>query len=76
VLDQPHVAAAIVGARYAAHLPEQLQVFEFELDAQDRGAIESLLSQCRGPAGDTYALERDRQGRHGRIMKYNLNKAH
>ena len=74
VLDQPHVAAAIVGARYAAHLPEHLQVFGFALDAQDRAAIEKLVSECPGPQGDTYALERDRTGRHGRIMKYNLNK--
>jgi aryl-alcohol dehydrogenase-like predicted oxidoreductase len=74
VLDQPHVAAAIVGARYAAHLPGQLQVFDFALDAADRAAIEKLMSECPGPQGDTYALERDRTGRHGRIMKYNLNK--
>lgn len=74
VLDQPHVAAAIVGARYAAHLPEHLQVFTFKLDAQDLADIDALLSKCPGPQGDTYALERDREGRHGRIMKYNLNK--
>lgn len=74
VLDQPHVAAAIVGARYASHLPGQLQVFDFMLDATDRAAIEKLMSECPGPQGDTYALERDRTGRHGRIMKYNLNK--
>jgi aryl-alcohol dehydrogenase-like predicted oxidoreductase len=74
VLDQPHVAAAIVGARYAAHLPEQLKVFDLRLEAQDLDAIEALLSQCGGPQGDTYALERDREGPHGRIMKYNLNK--
>ncbi len=74
VLDQPQVAAAIVGARYAAHLPELLQVFSFRLDAADRAAIERVLSACPGPRGDTYTLERDREGRHGRIMKYNLNK--
>jgi len=74
VLDQPGVAAAIVGARYAAHLHEQLQVFDFKLEAQDVDAIEALLAQSRGPQGDTYALERDREGPHGRIMKYNLNK--
>jgi aryl-alcohol dehydrogenase-like predicted oxidoreductase len=74
VLDQPHVAAAIVGARYAAHLPEQLAVFGFRLDAADLEAIGRLLSECPGPQGDTYALERDRHGPHGRIMKYNLNK--
>jgi aryl-alcohol dehydrogenase-like predicted oxidoreductase len=75
VLDQPHVAAAIVGARYAAHLPEQLQVFAFRLDDADHREIDALLADCPGPQGDTYALERDRHGRHGRIMKYNLNKS-
>jgi aryl-alcohol dehydrogenase-like predicted oxidoreductase len=74
VLDQPHVAAAIVGARYAAHLPEHLQVFDFQLDADDHAALAGLLARCPGPEGDTYTLERDRHGRHGRIMKYNLNK--
>ena len=74
VLDQPFVAAAIVGARYAAHLPEHLQVFTFHLDNADRDAINRLLARCPGPQGDTYTLERDREGRHGRIMKYNLNK--
>ncbi len=74
VLDQPQVAAVIVGARYAAHLPEHLQVFSFQLDAEDRRDIDALLTRCPGPQGDTYALERDRSGRHGRIMKYNLSK--
>jgi aryl-alcohol dehydrogenase-like predicted oxidoreductase len=74
VLDQPQVAAVIVGARYAAHLPEHLQVFSFQLDAQDHREIDALLAACPGPQGDTYALERDRNGRHGRIMKYNLSK--
>jgi aryl-alcohol dehydrogenase-like predicted oxidoreductase len=73
VLDQPHVAAAIVGARYAAHLPQHLKVFSFTLDAADRAVIGALLAQCPGPQGDTYTLERDRTGRHGSIMKYNLN---
>lgn len=74
VLEQPRVAAAIVGARYASHLPEHLQVFSFKLDAEDHGEINALLATCPGPQGDTYALERDRSGRHGRIMKYNLSK--
>lgn len=74
VLDQPFVAAAIVGARYAAHLPEHLQVFALKLDAREHGEIAALLAQCPGPQGDTYALERDRNGPHGSIMKYNLNK--
>ncbi len=74
VLDQPGVAAAIVGARYADHLPDTLAVFALQLDAQDHALLAPLLAAHPGPAGDTYALERDKSGRHGRIMKYNLNK--
>jgi len=74
VLDQPHVAGAIVGARYAEHLPDNLAVFRFTLDDADRAAIDALLAEHPGPGGDFYALERDRHGPHGRIMKYELNR--
>lgn len=73
VLDQPQVAAAIVGARYARHLSRTLEVFGWSLDAADRRALDAVLSQAGGPAGLVYGLERDRSSRHGRIMKYNLN---
>jgi aryl-alcohol dehydrogenase-like predicted oxidoreductase len=73
VLDQPQVAAAIVGARYARHLPKTLEVFGFALDAEDRAKIDAVLAQAGGPKGPVYGLEGDRSGRHGRIMKYNLN---
>lgn len=73
VLDQPQVAAAIVGARYARHLPQTLQVFSFNLDEADRSAIDAVIGMANGPGGPVYGLERDRTGRHGRIMKYNLN---
>ncbi len=75
VLQQPQVAAAIVGARYAAHLDDTLSVFSFKLDAQDLEVLTPILAVHTGPLGDTYTLERDRHGRHGRIMKTNLNKA-
>jgi aryl-alcohol dehydrogenase-like predicted oxidoreductase len=74
VLDQPHVAGAIVGARYAEHLPDNLAIFRFALDAEDRAAIAALLARHPGPQGEFYALERDRTGPHGRIMKYELNR--
>ena len=73
VLDQPQVAAGIVGARYARHLPKTLEVFDLTLDEADRAAIDAVISQANGPNGDVYALEADRTSRHGRIMKYNLN---
>ncbi len=49
-------------------------MFAFALDAEDRGLIDAVLAERTGPTGDTFELERDREGRHGRIMKYNLNK--
>ena len=73
VLDQPQVAAAIVGARYARHLPKTLQVFEVTLDAADHAEIAAIQAGAGGPAGPVYGLESDRTSRHGRIMKYNLN---
>ncbi len=75
VLQKPQVAGVIVGARYAEHLGDNLDAFRFTLDASDLAAIEAVLAQRTGPVGDTFELERDRQGRHGRIMKYELNKA-
>jgi aryl-alcohol dehydrogenase-like predicted oxidoreductase len=75
VLDRPGVAAVIVGSRYAHHLDSALGMFKVTLDADDRATIDAVLARRQGPRGDTYALERDRDGPHGRIMKYNLNKA-
>ena len=73
-LDSPDVAATIVGARYADRLPRTLRAFEIELTDQDRSEIEAVRARATGPDGPVYALERDITGRHGRIMKYNLNK--
>ena len=33
-----------------------------------------MLSRASELDGDVFELERDRNGRHGSIMKYNLNK--
>ncbi|MEM8729514.1 MAG: aldo/keto reductase, partial [Pseudomonadota bacterium] len=73
VLDRPGVAGAIVGARYARHLPQTMEVFDLALDGEDRAALQAILDRSPGPQGPVFALERDRGGRHGRIMKYNLN---
>lgn len=73
VLDQPGVAAVIVGARNRAHLASNVQLSSLRLSAEENAAIDAILAQSPGPEGDTYTLERDRTGRHGAIMKYNLN---
>jgi diketogulonate reductase-like aldo/keto reductase len=73
MLRRPGVAAVIVGARNRAHLTANLAITELALDAADMGAINAVLAEARPLAGDVYALERDRAGRHGAIMKYNLS---
>jgi aryl-alcohol dehydrogenase-like predicted oxidoreductase len=75
VLDRPQVAAVIVGARSRAHLAANARVCALQLTEQDRAEIAAILAHRAGPAGDVFALERDRAGRHGAIMKYNLNAA-
>ena len=73
LLDQPKVAAAIVGQRRPERLVENSRVFSFQLDDEDQRLIDYLLGQASGPSGAVYELERDREGRHGSIMKYDLN---
>jgi hypothetical protein len=46
---------------------------QFALDAEDLEAIRSVVNRAAGPRGPVYDLERDKTGRHGLIMKYNLN---
>ena len=75
VLDQPGVAGVIVGARDASHLGETLAAATIALTPRDRDELSGFLSGFGTPDGDVYALERDREGRHGRIMRYNLNTA-
>lgn len=73
VLEQPQVAAVIVGARNQAHALANAKIMDIALSDEDRRQIAAIVSQSRGPEGDVYTLERDRTGRHGSIMHYNLN---
>jgi aryl-alcohol dehydrogenase-like predicted oxidoreductase len=68
------VAAVIVGATNASHLHANARIGAVELDSADLAAIDAVVQRHVGPEGDVFTLERDRQGRHGRIMKYDLNK--
>lgn len=73
MLDRPGVAAVIVGARNRSHLEQNLAVGGLRLTPADRAEIAAVLGRRQPIEGDVYALERDREGRHGRIMHYNLN---
>ena len=62
ILDRPAVAGVIVGARLgvAEHITDNARVFGFELDAEDRAMIETVLARSRdlskliGDCGDEY----------------------
>jgi aryl-alcohol dehydrogenase-like predicted oxidoreductase len=74
MLDRPGVAAVIVGARSRAHLAGNVAVSTTRLTPAEHANIEAVLAEAKPLAGDVYTLERDRNSRHGAIMKYNLNK--
>lgn len=74
MLQRPQAAGVIIGARNRRHLGKLQQLSTFELDAGDLESIRKMVDKAPGPQGPVYALERDKSGRHGAIMKYNLNR--
>ncbi len=74
MLRRPGVTAVIVGARNRDHLASNLAISDIVLSDADLAEIETAMVGARELEGDVYTLERDRTGRHGSIMKYNLNK--
>jgi aryl-alcohol dehydrogenase-like predicted oxidoreductase len=73
VLERPGVACVIIGARNRAHVDANAGLTALNLDEADQADVAAILSKRQGPSGDVYELERDRRGKHGAIMKYNLN---
>jgi aryl-alcohol dehydrogenase-like predicted oxidoreductase len=74
ILGKPGVAAVVVGARDRAHLEANIGISRLRLTAEDLAMIDRVLADAKPLPGEVYELERDRAGRHGSIMKYNLNK--
>ncbi|MCB9798386.1 aldo/keto reductase [Candidatus Nomurabacteria bacterium] len=74
ILDHSSAKAVIIGARDATHLQDNIKLFDFSLDTSDREKIQKVLESFTPLPGDIYELERDKHGKHGSIMKYNLNK--
>lgn len=55
------------------HLETTISSVGLSLTEADLASIEAVLSTANGPSGPVYGLERDREGAHGEVMKYNLN---
>jgi aryl-alcohol dehydrogenase-like predicted oxidoreductase len=74
VLERPRVASVLVGTRSAAHLEDNLRVFELRLDQEDRDRLDEILQRAPGPTGEPFGLERLPDGPHAVIMKTDLNR--
>ena len=73
ILQKPMVGGVIIGARNRNHLSKLQSLDRFQLDTEDLTKLANIVAQAKGPNGPFYELERDKTGKHGRIMKYNLN---
>ena len=73
ILHKSQVAGIIIGARNRRHLASLQKLSTFHLSAEDIKKIETVRAKAKGPKGPFYALERDKTGKHGAIMRYNLN---
>lgn len=74
VLAQPAVGAVIAGARNAQHLADTIRAATLVLSPRELAELADAQRDLPSPQGDVYALERDRTGPHGRIMRYNLQR--
>jgi aryl-alcohol dehydrogenase-like predicted oxidoreductase len=75
-LRQPGVRACIVGVRSRRHLARHVELRDAPpLSDAEAGRLERARAAFPEVPGEVYALERDREGRHGRVMKYGLNEA-
>lgn len=73
ILQKPAVAGVIIGARNQHHLPSLFKLDSPQLDDKDIKAIHDVISRAKGPKGSVYELESKKEGKHGSIMRYNLN---
>ena len=74
ILQKQTVAGIIIGVRNQNHLARLLKLSSFNLDNEDFEMIHNVTSKAQGPKGPVYELEGLKEGKHGSIMRYNLNK--
>lgn len=67
VLEQRAVAGAIVGAHSSEQIAQARAAMSFELSADEKSKIETVLAQAQPMTGDVFELERDLSGTHGSI---------
>ena len=73
ILDQPAVAAVILGTGSQSRAKQNAAIGNLQLDEDDRLQIARVLDSNNIPPGDMYDRERDFDGPHTRIIKMNLH---
>ena len=72
VLEQPAVAAIILGIGSRSRAESNLAMASLALDDEDRRRIADCLAKQAIPSGEPYDLERDASSVHSRIIRRNL----
>lgn len=75
VLDQPAVAAVILGIGRRSRVAENAALATLSLDDEDRRRLRESVDALPMPPGDMYELERDPDGPHARIIRTDLRAA-
>ena len=72
VLDQPAVAAIILGTGTRSRARENLAISALTFDEDDRQQLAELLAALTLPPGEPYDIERDADSDHSSILRTNL----
>lgn len=73
VLGQRNVGGVICSMRSIKHAQDNLHSLNIHLSQAHIDKLDRIISSSPWQAGEVYDLERDRGGRHGSIMNYNLS---
>lgn len=58
VLETPAVASVLIGVRNTDHLLENLRTHTFQLNQDERDALDAVVAKRKGPTGDVWEIER------------------
>ena len=58
VLETPAVASVLIGVRNQNHLAENVRTHSFQLNQDERAAIDAVVAKRKGPTGDVWDIER------------------
>ena len=73
VLDQPAVAAIIIGVRNSRHVEDNARIFSFDLTEEEKKELRDFISAYPTLDGEPFELERTIGSKYRSIMHMNIN---